>query len=153
MKILKSWGTDGQVVISLLASDPEDLETGEPVFIEFDGLPVPFFVESCARKGNRLVVKFEDVDSGSAAEELVGRNVIPDGESLEEDEDSVIGMTVVNAVNGEKIGDIVSADDFSGNACITVNHCGKEVLIPFHEDLVIGVENDQIFMTIPEGLI
>lgn len=153
MKILKSWGTEGQVVISLLASDPEELETGKPVFIEFDGLPVPFFVESCARKGNRLVVKFEDVDSGTAAEELVGRNVIPDGESLGEDEDSVIGMTVVNAVSGETIGDVVSADDFSGNTCITVNHCGEEVMIPFHEDLIVGVKDDKIFMTIPDGLI
>lgn len=153
MKVLKSWGTDGQVVISLLASDPEDLEIGEPVFIEFDGLPVPFFVESCSRKGSRLLVKFEDVDSESAASELAGREVSPDEGDEAQDDESVIGMSVTDASTGEDIGEIVAFDNFSGNGCITVMHRGSEVMIPFHEDLVSAVEEGRIVMSIPEGLL
>ena len=48
-KILKSNGVEG----GLLVSAPEfDLETIKgPVLIEFDGLPVPFFMEECTPRG------------------------------------------------------------------------------------------------------
>ena len=40
-KILKSNGTDGEVVLSLFDVDPEEIRPEEPVFIYDDGLPVP----------------------------------------------------------------------------------------------------------------
>ena len=44
-KVLKSNGTEGEIVISFLGILPEDIDTTEPVFIFFDGLPVPFYFE------------------------------------------------------------------------------------------------------------
>ena len=44
-KILKSDGTDGGLLISERGVDFfSDIDRKEPVFIEFDGLPVPFFI-------------------------------------------------------------------------------------------------------------
>lgn len=43
-RILKSNGTDGELLISFRDIAPEDIDTQEPVFIYCDGLPVPFLL-------------------------------------------------------------------------------------------------------------
>ena len=152
MKVLKSWGTSGEVVVNLLDSDPQDLEINGPVFITFDGLPVPFFIERVSPKGGRLIVKFEDVDTFAASEELVGRQIDFPSDGEEEEDDSAVGMTVVDK-SGNIVGKITDIADYGGNVCITVNHNGKDVLLPFHEDLILSVQKDRIRMEIPEGLL
>ena len=152
MKVLKSWGAAGQVVLSLDADDPRDLESVEPVFIEFDGLPVPFYFESVEPKGGRFIVKFEDVDSLEEAEELVGRTVTLSDEE-EEEEDSLIGLQVRDARSRRIIGEIVDFNDYSGNVTITVDTEKGEVLLPLHEDLIVGIHDDVITLDIPDGLL
>ena len=152
MKVLKSWGAAGQVVLSLDADDPRDLESEEPVFIEFDGLPVPFYFESVQPKGGRLIVKFEDVDSLEEAEELVGRTVTLNDEE-EEDEDSLIGLQVRDARSQRIVGEIVDYNDYAGNLTITVETDRGEVLLPLHEDLIVSLHDDTITLDIPDGLL
>ena len=152
MKVLKSWGAAGQVVLSLDADDPRDLESEEPVFIEFDGLPVPFYFESIEPKGSRLIVKFEDVDSLEEAEELVGRTVTLDDEE-EEDEDSLIGLQVRDSRSQRIVGEIVDYNDYAGNLTITVETDRGEVLLPLHEDLIVSIHDDTITLAIPAGLL
>ena len=113
MKVLKSWGASGQVVLSHPDIDPEDLKTQGPVFIEFDGLPVPFFIESLQEKGNRCIVKFEDIDTLPEAEELVGREATL-GTEAEEDEDTLVGLRVRDAKSRRIIGEIVDMSDYGG---------------------------------------
>ena len=50
-KVLKSHGTDGGILLGFRDIMPEDIDRQEPVFIAFDGLPVPFFFDSFERKG------------------------------------------------------------------------------------------------------
>ena len=153
MKVLKSWGASGQVVLSHPDIDPEDLKTQGPVFIEFDGLPVPFFIESLEIKGNRCIVKFEDVDTLAAAEELVGREVTFAGED-EVDEDTLVGLQVRDSRSRRIIGEIVDFSDYGGNVVITVETAERgEVLLPLHEELIIGIHGDVITLDIPDGLI
>jgi 16S rRNA processing protein RimM len=152
MKVLKSWGSAGEVVLSLEGEDARDLESQEPVFIDFDELPVPFFIEKMQAKGNRLIVKFEDVDTLSAAEELVGREVRREREEAE-DEDSVIGMLVRDARTRRTVGTIVDFSDYGGNTLITVDTQQGELLLPLHEDLIVNVHGDVITLDIPNGLL
>ena len=140
------------MVLSLDADDPRDLESEEPVFIEFDGLPVPFYFESVEPKGGRFIVKFEDVDSLEEAEELVGRTVTLSDEE-EEEEDSLIGLQVRDARSRRIIGEIVDFNDYSGNVTITVDTEKGEVLLPLHEDLIVGIHDDVITLDIPDGLL
>ena len=51
-QVLKSNGTDGELVMGFRDIAPEDINLEEPVFIVFDGLPVPFYIESFAKRGN-----------------------------------------------------------------------------------------------------
>ena len=43
-KVLKSFGTDGGVILRYNDQAPDGFSLKEPVFIYFDGLPVPFFI-------------------------------------------------------------------------------------------------------------
>ena len=80
-RILKSNGTDGELLISFRDIAPEDIDTQEPVFIYCDGLPVPFFITAFAQRGrNRALVKFADVNSFDDAEEICGQAVYVNAE-------------------------------------------------------------------------
>ena len=74
-KVLKSDGTDGGILLGLSELGLEDIDLKEPVFIAFDGLEVPFFIEDIKPRGSsKAIVKFYDVDNLDYAEELAGRD-------------------------------------------------------------------------------
>ena len=153
MKVLKSWGASGEVVLSRPEGDLQDLKSQEPVFIAFDGLPVPFFFESVQPRGGRFIVKFEGIDTLAEAEELVGREVTFENET-EEEEDTLVGLQVRDSRTRRIIGEIIDSSDYGGNIVITVETADRgEVLLPIHEELIVGIHNDIITLDIPEGLI
>ena len=153
MKVLKSWGSSGEVVLSRPEGDLQDLKSQEPVFIAFDGLPVPFFFESVQPKGGRFIVKFEGIDTLAEAEELVGREVAFEDEA-EEEEDTLVGLQVRDSRTRRLLGEIVDYSDYGGNIVITVETADRgEVLLPIHEELIVGIHNDIITLDIPDGLI
>lgn len=152
MRVLKSYGTSGGVIIST-SDGPKDINLNEPVFISFDELPVPFFIEEWEEKGTgRVFVKFEDIDSLESAEDLVGKEI-----SIDKADDvegaSLQGYTLFD-VSGEEIGPVIDFCDYPGNPCIEVNYEGEDVLVPFHEDLIDTIDSKRktIVMTLPEGL-
>ena len=139
-KVLKSNGTDGGLILSLFDILPEDIDLQEPVFIEFDGLPVPFYFESFTPKGsNRALVKITGVRSLKDADELTGADVYADYFEEDEEEDFT-GWAVLNQ-DGVQVGE--ERPD------------GTEVLLPFHEDLVLAVDESKqtLSLTIPEGIL
>ena len=84
-QVLKSNGTDGELVMGVREIAPEDSSLNEPVFIVVDGLPVPFFIESFTKRGNsKALVRLTDIRSMEDAEELAGKAVYVEEESLPE---------------------------------------------------------------------
>ena len=154
-QVLKSNGTDGELLLSFLNVSPEDIDLQEPVFIYFDGLPVPFYFQSFTPRGNsRALVRLTGVRSLKDADELAGQSVWADYFEEEEDEDFT-GWTV-KSPEGETIGTVKAHEDIPGNPCIWVERPGgKEVLLPLHEDLLeeIDEKSGTITMTIPEGIL
>ncbi len=154
-QVLKSNGTDGELLLSFFDVAPEDIDLQEPVFIEFDGLPVPFYFESFTPRGNnRALVRLTGVRSLKDADELAGQSVYADYFEEEEEED-LVGWTVCNA-EGQTVGTVVDYEDIPGNPCLWVQRPdGEEVLIPFHEDLILSMEESTqtITMSIPEGIL
>ena len=91
-KILKSNGVDGHVLLGVRDIAPGQIDIKEPLFIVFDGLEVPFFIEELVPKGlSKAIVKFDGVDSFQDSEELVGREVFMDAEFEDEDEEDFTG--------------------------------------------------------------
>ena len=156
-QVLKSNGTDGEVAISFRDIAPEDISTEEPVFIYFDGLPVPFFIESFTRRGTgKALVRLTGIGNLAVAEEIVGKAVyIPDDPDTGENGfSSIIGWSWYDS-NHNEVGIISDFFDIPGNPCIEAGTVSGTVLIPLHEDLVISIdeENKILTMTIPEGLV
>ncbi len=167
-KVSKSDGTDGAVIFSFLSITPEDLEISEPVFVHFDGLPVPFFIESFARKGtSKAVVHLNDIRSYEDAEELVGKEVyIEDDGECEEDID-LVGWTVMTVPSGLNsgadrrsktpavLGKVTDYLDIPGNPCIEVGTKKGAVIVPLHEDFIVSADPEKraLVMSLPDGLL
>ena len=139
---------------------PEDIDPKEPVFIEFDGLPVPFFFDSFSRKGrDKVIAHLTDVVSLEDAEELVGRAVLAEEDSVAEygDEgpslDDFVGLVVYN--RDARVGEITDYEDIPGNPCLYVETAAGQAMIPLHEDFIISIDPDagEIVMDLPDGLV
>ena len=129
-RILKSYGTDGGLLVSSDV-DLESLEKGEPVYIVYDGLEVPFFISACTPKGSRYILHLTDI---STLEDADG----PD----------FIGWTVYD---GKTLLGVVTDDaPIPGNYCLYIG----ELMIPLHEDFIVSVDPDrrELVLNLPVGL-
>ena len=111
-QVLKSNGTDGELVLSFREIAPEDINLSEPVFIIFDGLPVPFFIESFAKRGNsKALVHLTDICSQEDVDEIAGKAVYVDDSqipemSLEEDGfAALVGWVLLTPEIPDQVGD------------------------------------------------
>lgn len=156
-QVIKSYGTEGEIMISVFPQMPEDLDIDEPVFFYFEGLPVPFFFESLEFRGNRARVKLEGIDTLDAADELARMKIYLPKDRLEVEEDDslfLIGFSLYDESQHLR-GTVRELHDFGGNLCLAVENAeGEEELYPFHEDLIRGIDENQklLVLSIPEGL-
>ncbi len=149
-KILKSDGTDGGILLGLRSITPDEIDLKEPLFIYFDELAVPFFIQDLRQKGSsKIVVHLNDVHNLEDAEELVGRAVFIEGELESEDEEDFTGWTLYN--RGELVGEISDMEYFPGNPCL----CIGEILVPINADFVISVDPSKriLDLDLPDGLL
>ena len=165
-QVLKSNGTDGELVMGFREIAPEDINLQEPVFIIFDGLPVPFFIESFAKRGNtKALVHLTDICSMEDVEEIAGKAVYVSAENMPEmslEEDgyaALVGWFVLTPSEDEselyEVGEITDFMDIPNNPCIEVETENGAVIIPLHEDFILSLdpENQEIIMQIPAGLL
>ena len=154
-QVLKSNGRDGELLLGFVGIAPEDIDTQEPVFIEFDGLPVPFYFESFTPRGNtRALVRLTGVHNLTDADELAGAVLYAEDDLYEDEDEDLTGWTVLDA-DGTKAGTVSAHEDIPGNPCIWVETGHGEVLVPLHEELVLDVDEtaQALRMEIPEGLL
>lgn len=148
-KIIKSNGTGGDVLIGLYGISVQDFELEEPLFIEFDGLPVPFFIESIVQKGSsKAIVHLSGVDCLEDAEEIVGRALLMDAEAEQEEDRDFVGWTLCD--KGREVGTVTGIEPIPGNLCLIVG----DTLVPLHEDLVLSADPEKriLDLDLPEGL-
>ena len=154
-KVLKSNGVDGDVLVSAPDVALEDLQG--PVLIDFDGLPAPFFIESCSRRGTgKYVIHLTDVCNLEDAEELVGRFLMSD--EVEEKDDAAQDFTGWKVLNrGDYVGTVTDCEPIPGNLCLYLKPAedADEIIIPLHEDLIISIDEDSLTLNLnlPDGLL
>lgn len=153
-KVQRGSGSEGELLVSFSAVAPEDIDLKEPVYIFFEGTPVPFFFGSFHKKGNsRAVVSMTGVRSLRDAEELRGCDLWAD---YFEDEDGpdFTGWTLEDGT-GARVGTIAGVEPIPGNPCLIVNTKNGQTLVPLAEELVLGVdeESETLRMSVPEGLL
>ena len=154
-QVLKSNGRDGELLVSFSGIAPEEIDLEEPVFIEFDGLPVPFYFEAFSQRGNsRALVRLTGVHNLTDADELAGAILYAEDDLYEDEDEDLTGWTVLDA-DGTKVGNVSAHEDIPGNPCIWVETGRGESLLPLREELVLDVDETEktLRLEIPEGLL
>ena len=161
-QVLKSNGTDGELVMGFREIAPEDINLQEPVFIIFDGLPVPFYIESLTKRGNtKALVHMTDICSQEDAEEIIGKAIYVEEESLPEmslEEDgfaALVGWTLLTPEIPDQVGDDVETvgDDVEtvGNDVKTVKNDMKDASLPALTGNLYEVGEITDFIDIPNN--
>ncbi len=164
-RINRLFGVDGQVMISLYPTLPEDFDCNEPLFAKIGGLNVPLYIEHFERRGRAgAVVAFADIDTERRATELLNSELFM-AENEEELEDidgeeffmeDLVGFTVEAISQGESYaGELTAYYDSTKNPLFGVTIDGREVLVPAAEEFIGGIdfEGHKIIFILPEGLL
>jgi len=157
----KTHGVRGELVLEFEEQYEYSVEEAERFFVEIEGLLVPFFISDEGlrfRSAKSAIVKFDWVDNDVYAKRLVGQSVwlykseIVD--TPQEDSVSFKGFLLLDNSIGE-IGKIEAVEDYSGNIVLTVNYQDGEVLIPFHEEMLVELNEEQktMILNLPDGIL
>ncbi|KAF5039874.1 Ribosome maturation factor RimM [anaerobic digester metagenome] len=157
-KTVKTHGINGEVLIKFEAGKTPANES-EPVFLDFEGIQVPFFIESLRSPiDTEWFVIFEEVNDKTKAEKLLGRPVYVHQDNLDvrEDEfslDSLIGYEVIDENQG-RVG-ILSHIQKGAQDLMIIDNNGEEIYVPFVEDFLVEINPDkkQIIVETPDGLL
>jgi 16S rRNA processing protein RimM len=158
-RITRVHGYEGTVIIRLEKEAGDYLQKMESVFIETEGILVPFFISESEEIGEGyLWLKFEGYESSDRVAEFTScRIFMTKGVSIEEQRpgtDSLIGFEVSDRKK-KTAGIIKRIIHNPGQDLIVLeSEGGKEILIPLHSDLISGYNEEEktLEMDIPEGL-
>ena len=157
--ISKTHGVRGELIIRITDPSFEPDENWESLFLQIDGILVPFFISSLhAPKADEWFICFDDYDNKDSAQNLVGSPVwiqkdfmAKVGEEIYMDE--LTGYALINLSTGRQ-GLIADFMDIPGNPVFEVSLEGEKVLVPAQNDLIeeIDQENQKLIMRLPEGI-
>lgn len=158
--IAKPHGTKGSVLLWLRNIKAEEFRKRESVFVDIDGLLVPFFIEEFnTSSSDAVIMKFEDVDSETKARTFAGLEVyieifqVRPNKKVTDGKPQLKGYTVLDVKLGI-IGTAGEIEDIANNPLLHVTREGKDFLIPLHEDIILKIndKDKEISISAPEGL-
>jgi len=157
----KTHGVKGEISFHF-SDDVFDRVDADYVFIETEGLQVPFFFEEYRfRSEETALVKFEGIDDATQAARLTGCDVyfpreLADTGDGELTWTEIVGFTIVDSNSNQTVGEVTAVDLSTINTLFEVRTSkGLSVLIPANDDLIDEIDRQQrhIIMRIPEGLL
>ena len=160
-RIGKTHGVKGEVTFHF-TDDVFDRVDADYVFVETEGIPVPFFFEEYRfRNEESAIVKFEGIDTADRAAELTGCDVyFPRELSDEEDGEltwsEIVGFDIIQDGSRQTLGTVTSVDLTTINTLFELRTPeGKSLLIPANDDFITDIDRDArcITMRLPEGLL
>lgn len=155
-KLTRLHGIKGAVLLHLDAGQAPDTGKLRTLFVDINGTPTPFFISEIKSAGKNLVMSFDSVNSTDEAQKLTGKAAFIEKKYLvkTKKQDDLSGYTLIDEQKGE-VGVVKEILDMPGQRMLSLEVAGKEVLLPFNEDLVARTDhkNKTIYYTAPEGLI
>jgi|SRR5690606_2614227 16S rRNA processing protein RimM len=160
-KVAKKFSFKGEVLVYLDTDEPELYYEMESVFVDMGNNLIPFFISRATpHKNDMLRVQFEDVNSESDADEIIGAELylplsaLPKLEGNKFYYHEVVGFNIEDKRLGI-IGRIVSVNDSAAQPLFEVMRGETEILIPMIDQFLVKVdrENKTVVMDLPEGLV
>lgn len=157
--ITRRHGLQGNVFLKLDTDQPEMYNKLNSVFVEINGLLVPFFISKQSwSKNDTLIISFKNT-TDTLIDQSLGKGVylplstLPPLSGKKFYYHEVIGFEVCET-DGKTCGQIQSVNDQTAQHYFILDLAGKEVIIPIIRDWILEVNRDDkvITMSLPEGL-
>lgn len=159
-KITRKHGLSGNVILKLDTDQPEFFNKLESIFIEINGLLVPFFIEKQQwQKTDTKIILFKNANE-TLVEQTLGKSVflplstLPKLKGKQFYYHEVIGFEIFDDQQ-QSCGIIKEINDQTTQHYFILNREGKEVIIPIIKDWILNVDRaaQSIQMQLPEGLL
>lgn len=158
-KITRKHGLQGNVFLKLDTDQPEMYNKLDTIFLDVNGLLVPFFVAKQQwNKSDTLLISFKN-STEALVEQSIGKDVylplstlpVLTGNKFYYHE--VVGFQILDE-EGKNCGIIESVNDQTAQHYFILTLDGKEIIIPIIRDWILEVNRDEKFlkMNLPEGL-
>ncbi len=154
-KICTSHGIKGLLKVEHLCDSPKVLTKAKKIYLkERDGSFTEKTVKSASVAGQFVLMGIEGIDSREEAIAYRGRLIylhrddipVAKGAMLIAD---MIGLPVYHAENGESLGELSEVSDVAGRRIYTVNHQGREVLIPDVPEFIKEINEEKGMAVLP----
>lgn len=158
-KITRKHGLSGNLILKLDTDQPEFYKKLESMFVEINGLLVPFFIEKVVwSKQDSLNILIKNSNE-TLVEQLLGKNVflplstLPPLIGNKFYYHEVIDFEIIEE-DGKTCGEIVSVNDQTAQHYFILNLAQKEIVIPIIKEWILEVNREEKFikMKLPEGL-
>lgn len=159
-KITRTHGLAGNVIMKLDTDQAKFYNKLDSVFVEINGLLVPFFIEKQQwSRDNTKIVSFKNA-SLAMAEQTIGKNVflplttLPVLKGKQFYYHEVLGFNIFDSDNVD-CGTVREINDQTAQHYFILNLNNKEVIIPIIKDWILEVNREDKFikMQLPEGLL
>lgn len=150
----KTHGVKGHLILKI----DKDFFEGDlkALFIESPTGKAPYFISEIKSTNNGLIIGLEEIKAVEKAKALIGKAVFIDSNLIEEEEEEFnwIGFELIDKHHGS-LGNITGTSDNGQQVLLSIEHKGKEVLLPLVEDFIekIDEEGKKLYFNAPEGLI
>ncbi|MGX9986188.1 ribosome maturation factor RimM [Soonwooa purpurea] len=158
-KITRKHGLAGNVILKLDTDQPELYNKLESIFVEINGLLVPFFIEKTSwSKADALNILFKNVTE-ALAEQVLGKDVylplttLPKLSGKQFYYHEIVGFEI-REEDGKSCGIIQSVNDQTAQHYFMLKLADRDVVIPIIKDWILEVNRDEkyIQMQLPDGL-
>ncbi len=158
--IMKPHGLKGGVTIALNTEAPDDFDSIKTVFVEVKEKLLPYFVDTVSLKGNKAFLKLDGVDTPEDALAIsksslyLPKTFRPKSGRGDFYDDEVIGFEVSDSETG-LLGTITEVVQAGPNKLLSVDHNGREILIPVNSPFINSVNKNRkkITVTLPDGFL
>ena len=157
--ITRRHGLQGNVVIKLDTDQPDFYNKLESIFVEINGLLVPFFIDKQSwQKADSKIITFKNT-TAALVDQSIGKSVflplstLPPLSGKKFYYHEVLGFQVYDE-NNQLCGTIQQINDQTAQHYFLLTFEKKDIVIPIIKDWILDVDRNQkiIKMQLPEGL-
>lgn len=157
--ISKTHGLNGEVQVFLDVDFPEDYRNLESVFVLQGKTLIPFFIAYLQPKGQKVLTKFDDIDSIDQASELVGLelylplNTLPKLPSGKYYYHELVGFDFFD--KEDFLGKVIGVYNMTAQNLLVVDYQQQELLVPMSDEILTSVDTKEgkIIADLPDGLL
>lgn len=150
----KTHGVKGHLILKI--DKPFSEDELKAVFIESPTGKAPYFISEIKSANNGLILCLEEITAVEKAKTLIGKAVFIDSNLIEEEEEEFnwIGFELIDKHHGS-LGNITGTSDTGQQVVLSIEHNGKEILLPLVEDFIEKIDEGgkKLYFNAPEGLI